>query len=247
MATLNDSLETAPAKASECRLKIDNVSLMRDAEPVLVDVSLELTERRIGLIGNNGSGKSSLVRLLNGLLKPTSGSVRVDGLDPSEGPERMAGTVGFIFQNPDHQLIFPTVLEELGFGLRNQGYNPRRARELALACLSEHQRLEWAERPVHSLSEGQKQLVCILAVLVMKPRLIILDEPFSALDLPTRMHLLEWLHSLPQQLLMISHDLETLTDFDRIIWLEEGRVRGDGRPGEVFDLYRTTCREGFRL
>ncbi|GGX66560.1 cobalt ABC transporter [Saccharospirillum salsuginis] len=218
------------------------MSLLRDNQPVLHDFTVRLTEHRIGLVGNNGSGKSSLVRLLNGLLQPATGSVRVGDQDPSDGPESMASQVGFIFQNPDHQLIFPTVQEELTFGLKNLGLSRSEAESRAQACLREHEREDWADRPVHSLSEGQKQLVCILAVLVMQPQLIVLDEPFSALDLPTRWHLLDWMHSLPQQLLMISHDLDTLTDFDRILWLEDGRLRGDGHPNDILPAYREACR-----
>lgn len=248
MTTLQQPQSTPRTEPDTARLQLNGVSLLRDGETVLHEISLDLAEDRIGLIGDNGSGKSSLVRVLNGLLAPTKGRVRVAGLDPARGPETMASHVGFIFQNPDHQLIFPTVQEELCFGLRNQGLSAREARDRALACLARHERADWAERPVHSLSEGQKQLVCILAVLVMEPRLIILDEPFSALDLPTRWHLLDWLRSLPQQLLMISHDLDTLADFDRIVWLEQGRVVGDGRPDDVLGAYRRACRDtGVRL
>lgn len=217
---------------------LDQVSLSREGVEVLKAINLTLTEPRIGLIGDNGSGKSSLIRLLNGLLQPTQGNVYVNGISASRGPEAMASVVGFIFQNPDHQLIFPTVLEELSFGLRNQGADKKAAEQSALALLAEHDRAHWAERAVHSLSEGQKQLVCILSVLIMKPRLIVLDEPFSALDLPTRMHLMDWLHSLPQQMLMISHDLDTLAEFDRIVWLDQGQVRGDGVPRDILAAYR---------
>ena len=236
-------VETNSNKSSESAgdLVFDRVSLSRDGEPVLHDISVRLSERRIGIVGNNGSGKSSMVRLLNGLLQPTTGRVLVAGEDPSQGPEAMAKSVGFIFQNPDHQLIFPTVLEELMFGLRNMGLSRREAEKRAHECLVAHDREDWADRPVHSLSEGQKQWVCILSVLVMEPRVIVLDEPFSALDLPTRLHLLAWLHSFPQQLVMISHDLDTLADFDRILWLEGGRIRGNGRPEEVIPAYRAAC------
>lgn len=226
---------------------LESVHLERDGRPVLTDLSLSLTEARIGLIGNNGSGKSSLVRLLNGLLRPTSGEVRVNGHNPAEGPEAMAAQVGFIFQNPDHQIIFPTVLEEVAFGLRNLGHNRKAAQAEALAFLDQHGRADWAQRPVHSLSEGQKQLVCILAVLVMQPALIVLDEPFSALDYPTRLHLLDWLHSLPQQLLMISHELDSLDRFDRLIWLENGQVRDDGEPARILDAYKGASLAGVAL
>ena len=224
-----------------------NVSLSRDGQPVLKDLSLDLYEQRIGLIGHNGSGKSSLVRLINGLLQADSGDITVCGQNPAVGPERMSAHVGFIFQNPDHQIIFPTVEEELTFGLLNQGQTQKQARQSAHALLAEHNRSDWADRPVHSLSDGQKQLVCILSVLLMQPHVLILDEPFSALDLPTRYQLLALLETLPQQILMISHELETLQHFDRIIWLQQGRVYRDGPPDLVLPEYQQQARDGAGL
>ena len=232
---------------ADAGIVLNQVELVRDGNPVLNGLNLTLTEGRLGLIGNNGSGKSSLVRLLNGLLKPSAGEIRVNGQNPADGPEAMAGQVGFIFQNPDHQIIFPTVIEEVAFGLRNLGRSRKAAQAEALAFLDEHGRADWAERPVHSLSEGQKQLVCIFAVLVMQPKLIVLDEPFSALDYPTRLHLLDWLHQLPQQLLMISHELDSLEGFDRLIWLEDGQVRDDGEPARILEAYRQASLAGVAL
>jgi len=224
-----------------------NVSLSRDGQPVLHDVSLDLYEQRIGLIGHNGSGKSSLVRLINGLLQADSGDITVCGQNPTEGPERMSAHVGFIFQNPDHQIIFPTVEEELTFGLLNQGHSREQSRLAARDLLAQHGREDWTDRPVHSLSDGQKQLVCILSVLLMQPHVLILDEPFSALDLPTRYQLLSLLESLPQQVLMISHELDTLQTFDRIIWLQQGRVYRDGPPDEILAEYQQDARIGAGL
>lgn len=224
-----------------------NVSLSRDNQAVLQDLSLDLYEQRIGLIGHNGSGKSSLVRLINGLLQADSGDITVCGQNPAVGPERMSAHVGFIFQNPDHQIIFPTVEEELTFGLLNQGKTKEQARLAAQSLLAQHDREDWADRPVHSLSDGQKQLVCILSVLLMQPHVLILDEPFSALDLPTRYQLLALLDSLPQQVLMISHELDTLQSFDRIIWLQQGRVYRDGPPEAVLAEYQRDARAGAGL
>ncbi|PTY37201.1 cobalt ABC transporter [Saccharospirillum sp. MSK14-1] len=233
--------------AASFGFSLERVVLERTGQRVLNEVTLEVNQARVGLIGNNGSGKSSLVRLLNGLLKPTSGEVRVNGRNPADGPEAIAGQVGFIFQNPDHQIIFPTVLEEVAFGLRNLGRSRKAAQAEALAFLETQGRADWAQRPVHSLSEGQKQLVCIFAVLVMQPKLIVLDEPFSALDYPTRLHVLNWLHQLPQQLLMISHELDCLDGFDRLIWLDNGQVRGDGEPARILDAYRQASLAGVTL
>ncbi|WLD57845.1 energy-coupling factor ABC transporter ATP-binding protein [Salinispirillum sp. LH 10-3-1] len=223
-------------------VSLSGVSLKREGKTVLKDITLALAEPRIGLVGHNGSGKSSLVRLLNGLLQTDAGSIEVHGVSPKQGPEKMSAHVGFIFQNPDHQLIFPTVLEELAFGLRNQGHSRQEAELLSFDFLDRYDRAEWAERPVHSLSDGQKQLVCIFAVLLLQPKLLILDEPFSALDLPTRYQLLDLLASLPQQVIMISHELETFSDFDRILWLDHGSVRMDDTPPTVLAAYQAHAR-----
>ena len=221
----------------------EQVSLKRNQVTVIDRLSCSWKEQRIGIIGYNGSGKSSLVRLINGLLQPDSGKITVHGHCPSVGPQKMSAEVGFIFQNPDHQILFPTVEEELSFGLINQGYSKQQAKKKALKILADHQRSDWAPRAIHSLSDGQKQLVCILAVLIMEPKVLILDEPFSALDLITRHQLLNLLDTLPQQVVMISHELETLEKFDRILWLEGGKIFQDGTPAEVLPEYYASARK----
>ncbi len=226
----------APVETDNVSLK--NVSFGFTTSDILNSVSLTLNERRIGIIGNNGSGKSTLIRLLNGLNQPTQGQVDVFGLDTQLHTQFLPNLVGFIFQNPDHQIIFPTVLEELAFGLEQQGCATKPAQQGARDFLSKHGVESLAERPVQNLSEGQKQLVCILAVLVMKPRLLLLDEPFSSLDLPKRKSLLKLLDTECERLIMVSHDLDVLSGFERIIWIEEGKVLGDGRPYDVIKSYR---------
>ncbi len=106
-----------------------------------------------------------------------------------------------------------------------------------MALLREQGIESWADRPVTQLSEGQKQRVCILAVLIMKPRLLILDEPFSSLDLPTRRLLLQLIHNSDTHVLLISHDLSVYDEFDRLIWMEKGQIRADGTPDEVISRY----------
>ncbi len=218
-----------------------NVSLSRGGAAVFTGLSLQLSEKRIGLIGNNGSGKSSLLRLVNGLLLPDSGKIALFGLDTRDHRKALPGLAGFLFQNPDHQIVFPTIAEEIAFGLREKGQNAKQARDAAMALLAEHGHADWAGRPIHELSDGQKQLVCILAVTVTSPRLLLLDEPFSSLDLPTRHDLMNRLNTLPQHILMASHDLELLADFDRIIWLEGGTIFADGPPAQVLRAYREAC------
>ena len=219
-------------------ISFTSVSLERDGKSVLTDINLQLTESRIALIGNNGSGKSSMARLLNGLLQPTQGSISVWGENPAAHNKTLFRKVGFIFQNPDHQLIFPTVLEELSFGLLNIGLTRKQAHERAMTLLKQHQHEDWADMSVHSLSEGQKQLVCIFSVLLMEPGVLVLDEPFSALDLLIKKQLMKLLDAQPQQIIMISHDLDAVCHFDRAIWLEQGRIREDGAAAQVIDHYR---------
>ncbi|MGB0670411.1 MAG: energy-coupling factor ABC transporter ATP-binding protein [Rhodospirillales bacterium] len=223
-----------PEPQSASSIRLDTVTLDRSGRRVLDALSLDLPERRIGLVGRNGSGKSSLVRLLNGLLEPTAGRVTVHGQEA--GAE--ASMVGFIFQNADHQLIFPTVAEEVAFSLEMAGRARKQAKAQALAYLESQGIADWADRPVHHLSEGQKQWLCILAVLVGEPKVLVLDEPFSSLDLANRLALLRRIDALDQQVLLISHDLDALNSFDRILWLEEGRLRADGPPAEILPAYR---------
>ncbi|MCS0494370.1 energy-coupling factor ABC transporter ATP-binding protein [Ancylobacter sp. MQZ15Z-1] len=227
-----------PSPSPDPLIRLDKVTLRRGGRVVLDALSLELAEKRIGLIGTNGSGKSSLVRLFNGLLSADEGRVVVHGLDATDKAAELPRKVGFIFQNPDHQIIFPTVAEEVAFSLEQAGRPRREAAREAVPALARFGRAHWAERPVHTLSEGEKQLVCIIAVLVMEPAVLVFDEPFSSLDLPTRRRLEALIATLPQQVVMIAHELDAFAAYDRVIWLDEGRVRMDGPPDAVVGAYR---------
>lgn len=219
-------------------ISFEGVEVRRASRQILSVSALRLDARRIGVIGDNGSGKSTLLRLINGLLLPSGGRVVVAGLDTARHRKELPSHVGFVFQNPDHQLIFPTVGEEIAFGLTERGMPARQARQQALALLEQHGCTGWADRNVNELSGGQKQLVCILAVLATEPSILLMDEPFSSLDLPTRLTLSRKIMSLPQQIVMASHDLELLARFDRVIWLDAGRIREDGSPADVLPAYR---------
>ncbi len=232
-----------PTKPDDRRILFDDVTLRRGEREVLSALSLELGEPRIGLIGDNGSGKSSLARLLNGLLVPDSGRVRVHGLDSAADSAQLPRKVGFIFQNPDHQIIFPTVIEEVAFSLEQTGLPRRAAAAEARSALARHGRAHWADRPVHTLSEGEKQFLCIIAVLVMEPSVLVLDEPFSSLDLPTRLRLERLIATLPQQVVLIAHELDAFATYDRVIWLDRGRVAMDGAPAAVVAAYRAQALE----
>lgn len=229
--------------AAAGRIVFEDVEVRRAGRLVLSVPALRLDARRIGLIGDNGSGKSTMLRLINGLLLPTGGRVVVTGLETARHRKELPAKVGFVFQNPDHQLIFPTVGEEIAFGLTERGTPARQARQQALALLEQHGCAGWIDRNVNELSGGQKQLVCILAVLATEPSILVLDEPFSSLDLPTRLALSRKIMGLPQLIVMASHDLELLARFDRVIWLDAGRIRQDGSPAEVLPAYRAYATE----
>lgn len=223
----------------------DQMSLRHGAEVVFSRFSLSLQERRVGLIGRNGSGKSSLLRLTHGLSLPTDGTVMTVGLNTSTQRREIPSRVGFLFQNPDRQIIFPTVGEEVAFGFQERGDTKREATRRALAWLARFGKADWYERNVHDLSDGQKQLVCLIAVLALEPRLILLDEPFSSLDLHTRLAFAQLLLALEQPVVMASHDLDFLTPFDRILWLERGQIWADGPPAEVLEAYKAEAHQRF--
>jgi biotin transport system ATP-binding protein len=204
---------------------------------VLDGLSLRLSEARIGILGRNGSGKTTLLRLIAGLIAPDAGTVRVDGIDPFTDRKAALAALGILFQNPDHQILFPTVEEELAFGLVQQGKSQAEAMVLVHAALAAEGRSHWAQAPVTSLSQGQRHYLCLMAVLLMAPRTVLLDEPLAGLDLPTQARLARRFAALPQRLVTITHDPASLAGVNRVIWLEAGRVAADGQPAEVLPAF----------
>lgn len=216
-------------------IEIRDIHYRREGTQVFSGLSLTLSERRVALVGRNGSGKSTLLRLAAGLLAPQSGRVTVARVDVGRDRRRALDTVGILFQNPDHQIIFPTVIEEICFGLEQQGLSRAAARERARAALSAHP--DWAERLCHTLSQGQRQMVCLLAILAMEPRWILFDEPFNSLDLPATLRIEARIAALGQNVLTVTHDPLRVAGYDRVIWLEAGQVAADGPPAEVLPAY----------
>ncbi|MWD27849.1 ATP-binding cassette domain-containing protein [Aquicoccus sp. SCR17] len=226
-------------------IRLGGLVLDRGARRVLDGITLDLSERRIGLIGLNGSGKTTLARVICGLVSPDEGRVELNGIDPAKDRRGALQEVGLIFQNPDHQIIFPTVAEELAFGLRQQRHaDPEGEAARVLAAFG---RADWAERAVATLSQGQRHLVCLMSVFAMRPSLVLLDEPFAGLDRPTTAQLHRMIAGYEGTVIHITHQLEWLEDYDRIVWIDRGRVRADGAPAEVLTRYRaaTESEEGF--
>ncbi|NEX48525.1 energy-coupling factor ABC transporter ATP-binding protein [Pseudotabrizicola algicola] len=230
---------TQPAAPASDALVLQGACAALSGKRVLHDLTLQLQERRIGIIGRNGSGKSTLLRLLAGLIAPETGSVRVAGLDPARARKEMLGQIGILFQNPDHQILFPTADEELAFGLIQMGLPKAQAQAQVRALLAEHGRSHWQGVPVSSLSQGQRHWLCLQAVLLMQPRTILLDEPFAGLDLPTQARLARAFAALPQRLITITHDPASLAGSDRVIWIEAGRVAADGPPAAVLPQFES--------
>ena len=214
----------------------------------LKDVNLEIPDGQfIGLIGHTGSGKSTLVQHLNGLVRATSGHIYFNGEDiyaKDYDMRRLRGKVGLVFQYPEHQLFEVDVLSDVCFGPKNQGLSPEEAKERAREALrmlgiSE----EYEKQSPFELSGGQKRRVAIAGVLAMEPEVLILDEPTAGLDPKGRDEILDEISSLHKErgitVILVSHSMEDVAKYvERIIVMNQGEVLHDGAPREVFRHYK---------
>ncbi|WP_406230003.1 energy-coupling factor ABC transporter ATP-binding protein [Nocardia sp. NBC_01009] len=207
---------------------------------VLRDIDLRICERRVGIIGSNGSGKSTLARMINGLLRPTSGTVTVDGVDAARQGAQVRRKVGFVFTDPDTQIVMPTVSEDLAFSLRRTGLSKQEVAARVEELLVRFGLEEHAEHPSHLLSGGQKQLLAIGAVLIRRPEVIIADEPTTLLDLRNARVVAAALDSVDQQVIVVTHQLSLLESFERVIVIDDGAVAFDGIPSDAVPAYRAS-------
>ena len=211
----------------------------------LDDVSFRIENGEfVGIIGHTGSGKSTLVQHLNGLLKPTSGQVLIDGEDLNgEHVNRRAlrQRIGLVFQYPEYQLFEETVAKDIAFGPKNQGLSAAEIDErvrYAMECVHlDYQK--YAERSPFELSGGQMRRVAIAGVLAMKPSVLILDEPTAGLDPRGRDRILDMLEELHARenvtILMVSHSMDDMARLaSRLIVMSDGKVVADGTPREIF-------------
>lgn len=213
----------------------------------LKDINIEIKDGEfVGLIGHTGSGKSTLVQHLNGLVQPTEGHIYFDGQDIyAEGYDmkKHRSNVGLVFQYPEHQLFEVDVLSDVCFGPKNLGMKKAEAEEqakkaLALVGMDE----SYYKRSPFDLSGGQKRRVAIAGVLAMKPKMLILDEPTAGLDPQGRKEILELISGLRERagitIVLVSHSMEDVAEnVDRIIVMNKGSVAFDGVPKEVFAHY----------
>jgi biotin transport system ATP-binding protein len=223
-------------------IRFEQVSHAYDARPVLHEVDLMLTERRIGLVGANGSGKSTLARMINGLVLPTSGRVLVDGLDTSTRAAAVRRRVGFVFTDPDAQIVMPTVGEDVAFSLRRSGLDRTERAARVLEALARFGLADHVDHPAHLLSGGQKQLLALTSVLITSPRVLVCDEPTTLLDARNARRVGDLLAGLQQQVVLVTHHLEQLESFDRVLVVEEGRLVADAAPEQALAAYRALVR-----
>lgn len=224
----------------------DAAEMSYDDVRVLNPVSLTLREQRIGVIGANGGGKSTLIRMINGLGEPTGGRVLVDGVDVAENGRAIRRKVGFVFSDAENQIVMPTVREDIAFSLRRHKLPRAEKSRRVDAMLERFQLSEHADQSPHTLSGGQKQLLALAAVLILEPEVIIADEPTTLLDLRNRLLIREVFRSLPQQLIVVSHDLDFLSDFDRVLCIDDHRIVADGAPSDTIAHYVSLMTEPVR-
>ena len=218
---------------------IEDVTLQRGHIRVFEALNLQLDEQRIGLIGDNGAGKSSLFRLICGLDLPQSGRVHI----PTAMAANAAPYVGMMFQNSDEQIIFPTVEEELALSLRHLRLPRTDLLNQVRTWLVTRGLADWAPRAIGSLSQGQRQQVCWLTLLMGGHQTLLLDEPFSSLDLTGQALLRKEIAAASQQIIVSTHVLDHVRHFERVIWLDKGVVRADGLGAQVCAYYEADVAE----
>lgn len=210
----------------------------------LKDISLKISDGEfVGIIGHTGSGKSTLIQLLNGLLRASSGHIYYDGKDiygHDFSMRELRGKVGLVFQYPEYQLFETSVLKDVAFGPKNQGFSGTEAEEKAKEALARVKLPEkyWDVSPFE-LSGGQKRRAAIAGVIAMEPKVLILDEPTAGLDPQGRDELFGLIRELHEKMhmtvLLVSHSMEDVAEYvERIVVMNHGRVMLDGTPGEVF-------------
>jgi biotin transport system ATP-binding protein len=207
------------------------------ATAVLADVSVTVSEQRVGVVGANGSGKSTFARLINGLVVPSQGEVTVDGLSTSRHGREIRQRVGFCFTDPDAQIIMPTVREDVAYSLQTSGLSSEDAARRVDGILDRFGLTVLADHPSHLLSGGQKQLLALAAVLVRDPDIVVMDEPTTLLDLRNTRMIGEVIAGLPHQVVLVTHHLELLTNFDRVLVFDEGRLVRDDAPEAALRHY----------
>lgn len=219
------------------RIEFDRAEAKFADRVVLQPLSLTLTERRIGIIGLNGSGKTTFSRLINGLVQPAAGRVLTNGHDTVKEAAKVRSQVGYIFQNPANQIVLPLIRDDIALGLQSRRLDKPDLERLVSAVLARLGITHLADRRAHELSGGEIQLAALASVLVTEPDVVIMDEPTNQLDLKNRNLVQRTIHDLPENVIVVSHDLGLLAGFDRVLLFHEGALIHDGPSAETIARY----------
>ncbi len=224
------------------KIEFTEAGVTHEGRTALHPLTLTLTGRRVGVIGLNGSGKTTFARLINGLTQPTTGTVAVNGRDTVSETQAVMADAGFVFQSPQNQIILPILQDDIELGLKARGVAKAEIAERAQEALGRLGIAHLARRRAHELSGGELQLAALAAVLATRPSLVILDEPTNQLDLKNRRRVADTIAALDEDVIIISHDLSILGGFDRVLLFHEGRLAGDGAPEDVIARYEAMNR-----
>ena len=231
---------------SDTIIKFDNVSFAYELEDEGVvnavnDFSLEVPEGQfLAVLGHNGCGKSTVAKLINGILVPNKGKVTVEGMDTSDEEKTVdiRKTVGMVFQNPDNQIVATIVEDDVAFGPENLGVEPSEIRKAVDSALKAVGMYEFRKREPHRLSGGQKQRVAIAGVIAMNTKCIVMDEPKAMLEPQGRKEVMDTVMKLNREfgitVILITHYMDEAVKADRVIVMDGGRIAMDGTPKEVF-------------
>lgn len=219
-------------------LSVPNSDGSDDDTVILAPVTLDLCESRVAVIGANGSGKSTLLRLINGLARPSTGRVVVEGKDVVRDVAAVRRRVAFLFSDPLSQLVMPLVREDVELSLKASIKNKARRRQAALAHLDSMGLAHLAERSVHDISGGERQLVALTSVLASGQDILVADEPTTLLDLRNNILLQNTLFTLDQQVIYATHDLDFAARAERVLVVDDGQIVHDGTPREAIEHYR---------
>lgn len=229
-------------------IKFDNVSFAYKADEgetaatgVVDGFSLDVPEGQfLAVLGHNGCGKSTIAKLMNGILVPDSGKVTVDGIDTSEDDNviDVRKTVGMVFQNPDNQIVATIVEDDVAFGPENLGVDPKEIRNRVDDALKAVGMYEFRGREPHRLSGGQKQRVAIAGVLAMNTKCVVMDEPTAMLDPHGRQEVMDTIRMLNKErgitVILITHYMDEAVKADRVVVMDNGKIVLDGEPRNVF-------------
>ncbi|MBB3311325.1 biotin transport system ATP-binding protein [Rhizobium sp. BK196] len=218
-------------------IRFDSAGASFGARVAVEPLTLSLTENRLGVIGLNGSGKTTFARMINGLTKPTTGKVTVNGRDTRDEKTALAD-VGFIFQSPQNQIILPIVKDDIAFGLKGRGFTKAEIDRKVEMVLARFNAGELANRRAHELSGGELQIAALCSVLATGPDILILDEPTNQLDLRNRALVQKIIHGLEENVVVITHDLELISGFERVLLFHEGRLAADAPAAQAIARYR---------